>query len=71
MLGVYALSAFSAMVIHGIDYGIEDKAIISYNFDGKEGKKTKNIIHYTAKGRPYVVKYGRRYHLDNFMRVEA
>ena len=72
MVGIYSLSAFSAMVIHSIE---DNWVIVSYNYDGidgpVEGKKTKNIIHYTTNGRPYFIKHGRRYHLDNFQRVEA
>ena len=71
MLGIYPLSAFDCMLFHGVEYGPDDKAIISYIHNGVEDKKTKNTIYYTAKARPYIVKFGRRYHLDNFQRVEA
>lgn len=75
MIGVYALSAFSAMVVHGIEYGIDDKVIVSYNYDGidgtVEGRKTKNTIQYNAKGEAYFIKHGRRHYLNNFMRMEA
>lgn len=61
-------SAFTGIGIINFDYGIEDYCITEY-FSQTEKKKAKNKIYSTSKGRSYIVKYGKRYYLDEFIRL--
>ena len=64
-----ALTAFSGVMIHGVEYGIEDKIIFSYWCDGKTvGKIHKCKIYSNASGGNYFRFRGRREYLKDYMR---
>ena len=68
-------NAFSFLVIHRIEYGIQNKVVFSYQWDGVEGlehtKKRRSIIRHTTAGRAYFIGRGCRQYLDEFMRIGA
>lgn len=68
-ISVFATSAFGGYALHGIEYGADDYAIISYNYDGKRDPLRSYRIKTTATGRLYVTIGGIRVHLDNFIKV--
>ena len=62
-------SAFDGIVIHGIEYGIEDRVIYSYQIDGKTmGRVHKCTIYYNASGAAYFRFRGRREYLRDYLR---
>lgn len=67
IIASYSLSAFSAIVITDIHYGIEDTVTSGYYYDGKISGLKQRVIHSTAKGA-YINVYRRRYYLHNFIR---
>ena len=70
--GVAALatSAFSAYVFHGIEFGVNDYAYITYQTD-KILSYHKLLIRYNAHYAAYVVLGGNRFYLNDFLRLEA
>lgn len=68
-LGVFGESAFSSIVLLEIEYGIEDKVIAGYEYDGKRTNIRRHKIYTTPAGRFYIRKFGRRYYLDDFLRI--
>lgn len=67
--GVAHLNNFGGLAIMEIEYGIDDYVCVCENYGDGYKRLTKNKIHYNAKGNPYFVRYGKRYYLDQFMRV--
>ena len=64
-----AFSAFDGIVVHGVEYGIDDKVIFSYQYDGKTvGKIHKCTIYNNASGEPYFRFGGRREYLRDYMK---
>ena len=64
-----AFTAFSGIMIHGVEYGIEDKIIFSYQIDGKTvGKIHKCKIYSNASGETYFRFRGRREYLRDYLR---
>ena len=51
--------------IYGIEYGIDDRIIVGYSNE----KPTKNKIYYNSKGETYFKKHGKRFYINEFMRV--
>ena len=68
-ISVYAESAFSGIVLLGVEYGIYDMVIAGYEYDGKRTNIRRHKIYTTAGGRWYIRKFQRRYYLDKFMRT--
>lgn len=65
-----AFSAFDGIIIHGIEYGIEDKVIFSYQYNGKTvGRVHKCMIYYDASGAAFFRFRGRREYLRDYLRV--
>lgn len=64
-IAVYGESAFGGYALYAIEYGIDDRALISYYDSRPRWYK----IDVTAAGRAFVRVFGRRIHLDNFLRV--
>ena len=73
MIAVKNDSAFSALIIHDIEHGTEDRIIFSYQWDGIEGikqtRKRHSKIRYTSTGRPYFIGHGCRQYLDEFTKI--
>ena len=64
-----AFNAFSGIVIHGVEYGIDDKIIFSYQIDGKTvGKIHKCKVYTNASGENYFRFCGRREYLRDYLR---
>ena len=64
-----AFTAFDGIVVHGIEYGIEDKIIFSYQHDGKiVGKIHKCKVYSNASGETYFRFYGRREYLKDYLK---
>ena len=63
-------SAFDGIVIHSIEYGIDDKIIFSYQIDGKTvGRIHKCTICNNASGEFYFRFNGRREYLKDYLRI--
>lgn len=67
IIASYSLSAFNAIVITDIHYGIEDTVTSGYYYDSKISGLRQRIIHSTGKGY-YINVYGRRYYLHDFIK---
>ena len=64
-----AFTAFDGIMIHGVEYGIEDKIVFSYQCDGKTvGKIHKCKIYTNENGETYFRFMGRREHLKDYLR---
>ena len=70
-IAVLATSAFSAYVMHGIDFGINDRAYITYQANNKILSYHKLLIRYNAHYAAYVVLGGNRFYLNDFLRLEV
>lgn len=66
---VYNDSAFTGIGIIDIEYGVDDVCINEY-FSSTERRKARNKIYYNKEGRAYIIKYGTKYYLDEFMTVK-
>ena len=66
---VYAKSAFSGYGILDIRYGIDDKAISCYIYDGKISDIKTTKIHTTISGRSYIIRNKYKLYLDEFLKV--
>lgn len=64
-IAVYSDSIFGGYSLHAIEYGVNDRALISYYDSCPRWYK----VGYTVAGRAFVRVLGRRVHLDNFLRV--
>lgn len=67
-IAVYNETAFSGIGIIDIEYGVDTICVNEY-FGGKEVKRTRNKIYDDKDGRSYIKKYGRRYYMDEFMKL--
>ena len=64
-----AFSAFDGIIIHGIEYGIEDRVIQSYQITGVPvGRIHKCTIYSNASGAAYFRFRGRREYLRDYMK---
>ena len=64
-----AFSAFDGIIIHGIEYGIEDKIVFSYQVNGETvGRIHKCTIYNNASGAAYFRFRGRREYLRDYMK---
>lgn len=69
-MATLATSAFSAYVMHGIEFGINDHVYITYQANGKILSYHKLLIRYNAHCAAYVVINGNRFYLNDFLRLE-
>jgi hypothetical protein len=51
--------------VYGIEYGIDDKVVVGYSNE----KPTKNKLYYNTDGQCYFKKHGKRFYINEFMRV--
>ena len=70
-MAILATSAFSAYVMHGVEFGIDDRVYITYQIDNKILSYHKLLIRYNAHYAAYVVINGNRFYLNEFLRLEA
>ena len=68
-MAALATSAFGGYVVHGVEYGINDYAYITYETDNGVKEYHKLIIRYTKGGEVYVLLNGRRLKLSDFCRI--
>ena len=54
-----------SLEIYGIEYGIDDKVVVGYSNE----KPTKNKLYCNSKGETYFKKHGKRFYINEFMRV--
>ena len=68
-IGVLPDSNWGGLVVLDIEHGIDD--IVETCFDYGNGRihHSKAKIRYTASGEPYFIKFGKRYHFNDIMRV--
>ena len=59
-----------SIVILDIVYGINDCIISAFSDGENYSHKRKTRIFYDNKGRNYFVRYGVKYYLDDFMRID-
>ena len=67
--GVLTLCNFGGLAIMEIEYGIDDYVIVCDNYGDGYKNLTRNKLRYNTKGNAYFVRNGRRWYLDQFMRV--
>ena len=70
-MAVLATSAFSAYVMHGVEFGVNDRVYITYRANGKILSYHKLLIRYNAHYAAYVVLGGDRFYLNDFLRQEV
>lgn len=66
---VYAMSAFNGYGILDIKYGIDDKCISCYIYDGKISDVKETKIHYTILGRAYIIRNKYKLYIDEFLKI--
>ena len=70
-MAILATSAFSAYIMHGVEFGVNDHAYITYQANGKILSYHKLLIRYNAHYAAYVVINGNRFYLNDFLRLEV
>ena len=70
-MAILATSAFSAYVMHGIEFGVNDHVYITYQANDKILSCHRLLIRYNANYSAYVVLGGNRLYLNDFLRQEA
>ena len=70
-MAILATSAFSVYVMHGVEFGIDDRVYITYQINNKILSYHKLLIRYNAHYAAYVVINGNRLYLDDFLRQEV
>lgn len=65
-----AFSVFDRLVIHSIEYGIDDKIIFSYQVDGKTVGRIHKCTIYSNASREFYFRFnGRREYLKDYLRI--
>ena len=70
-MAVLATSAFGGYVMHGVEFGINDRAYITYQIDNKILSYHKLLIRYNAHSAAYVIINGNRFYLNEFFRCQG
>ena len=70
-MAILATSAFSVYVMHGIEFGVDDRVYITYQIDNKILSYHKLLIRYNAHYAAYVIINGNRFYLNEFLRLEV
>ena len=70
-IAILATSAFSAYVMHGVEFGVNDHVYITYQANGKILSCHRLIIRYNAHYAAYVVLGGNRFYLNEFSRLDV
>ena len=68
-MAALATSAFGGYVVHGVEYGINDYAYITYETDNGVQAYHKLMIRHTTGGGAYVLLNGTRLKLAEFCRI--
>ena len=65
-----SFSAFNGIIIHGIEYGIKDRVVYSYQVNGETvGRVHKCTIYKNASGAAYFRFRGRREYLRDYLKI--
>lgn len=67
--GILTLCNWGGLAIMEIENGFDDYVIVCDNYGDGYKNITKNKIHYTTNGDAYFIRGGRRWRLNQFMRV--
>ena len=70
-MAILATSAFSAYVMHGIEFGTNDHVYITYQANDKILSCHRLLIRYNAHYAAYVVINGNRFYLNDFLRLDV
>ena len=70
-MAVLFTSAFSAYVMHGIEFGVNDHVYITYQANDKILSCHRLLIRYNSHYAAYVVIGGNRFYLNDFLRQEV
>ena len=71
IIAVCSLSAFLAIGITNIEYGIDDKITTIFIHDsGKHTNKRTTKIHYDINGNAYIIRYKTKYYLNEFIKTD-
>lgn len=72
IIAVCSLSAFLAIGITNIEYGIDDKITTIFMHDsGKNTNKRTTKVHYDVNGDGYIIRYKTKYYLDEFIKTKT
>ena len=69
-VAVLGLCNTCSIVILDIVYGIDDCIISAFSDDDGYKHKRKTRIFYDNNGKPYFCRYGVKYYLDEFIRID-
>ena len=70
LIGVMGMGNWGGLEVLDIIYDADDYVVTCFNWGNVRKDFSKAKIRYTIRyGRPYFMKYGRRYHFDQIMRV--
>lgn len=67
-IAVYPLGTSVGVGIIEIEHGVDDYAVTEFYGSGKRYVR-KNKIQVTAKGEQYIMKYGRKYYIKDFIKT--
>lgn len=70
-IATLATSTFSAYVMHGVEFGVDDHVFITCQANNKILSYHKLLIRYNANYAAYVVIGGNRLYLNDFFRQEV
>lgn len=68
-LAAYTIYHSISIAVYDVRYGINDKVLLGFPGAENEYRKTWHTVKYTGKGRAYIVKWGKRFPLDNFIKL--
>lgn len=68
-LAVYPMCNLGGMAIMEIEDGCGTYVYVTDNYGDGYKNLTKNKVYYNRKGEAYFIRYGKRYYLDNFLKV--
>lgn len=67
--GVLPLCNHGGLAVMEFEHGVDTYVYIADHYGDDYKNITRNKIYHNAKGNPYFVRYGKRYYLNDFMRV--
>ena len=68
-VGTLCLCNHGGIAVMEIMYDIDDYVMVCDNYGDGYKNITKNVIKYNAKGEQYFVRYGKRYYLKDFIKL--
>lgn len=68
-VGYVGLSNWGGLEVLDVLYGIDDYLVTCFNYGDGRTRISRNKIYTAASGRCYIRKSGRRFYLDEIMRV--